>query len=400
MKKLNDLVKTFTAEMKDLKETLISIQRDHRYSIYSIDPNIRKISKLLQEASDNNLDIQQFCSNDLIYDLLYTGPFTRTVIPLNLIEMLISAGSDVNAVDIVDNRCLLNIAIQKGHYNVIRLLVEHGANRFNNESLLALKRLEIKLPVVLLASQPNAPLDLFDILVTSGTINNCSLSKDLPLHQAVFCGHTAIALHLIKLGASVDQQDGWSRLPVGYLVSNSTNYCNIELFTALLPSKAHGMEIFTALATILGEKGRTEKTETDLFLMLHQLLQRLSFHEPLRVGGEGCFNNYMTVNSIWLTDRIEHGSLPAVHFLCSLILVELQFDFASIPNEIADKLPSSDDTEALLYARAFDDVWRRYREQCRVKSLLRLCIHRIRNCLKRLDDDSFQSLPVPPFLLR
>ena len=155
------------------------------------------------------------------------------------------------------------------------------------------------------------------------------------------------------------------------------------------------------IVTIFHEKKRPDSTETHLLEMLHQLLQRLHCDEALNVEiVTRQFYEGMAVNNVeitgWLSNKI--GIRYYVVYLCSLILVELQFCFASVPNEIADKLPSSTPMEEI--ARAFDDLLRKYHTQRHAKSLERLCTQRIRNCMKSFDDESFLSLPVPPCLRR
>ena len=84
-------------------------------------------------------------------------------------------------------------------------------------------------------------------------------------------------------------------------------------------------------------------------------------------------------------------------YLCNLILLKLQIDFTSTSIEIDDKFKHAV-TEELSYAHAIDCVWRSYCQQCHVKSLLRLCILCTRSSMSSLDDASFMSLPVPPYI--
>ena len=57
----------------------------------------------------------------------------------------------------------------------------------------------------MLASQRNAPLELFSTIKTAHNLNSYATQ---PLHVAVHFGHTDIAVHLIELGADVSH---WSR---------------------------------------------------------------------------------------------------------------------------------------------------------------------------------------------
>ena len=127
-----------------------------------------------------------------------------------------------------------------------------------------------------LAAQDKVPLDLFDLLATPENLNNLSPSGrvQLPLHTAASCGHIQAALHLINLGASVDQQDGWSKLPIDHLVENQSYPLTNELLRSLLPQKAHCVPI---LRTMFGVQRyeRPGKDNACLLEMFHQLLQRL-----------------------------------------------------------------------------------------------------------------------------
>ena len=136
-----------------------------------------------------------------------------------------------------------------------------------------------------------------------------------------------------------------------------------------------------------------------LLEILQQLLQRLSI----------CVNYSMVVEEYDYGPRFHihefdcrcsiSCTLPSM-WLCSLMLVELQSDLTLPQSQvaIADSLPSTATEMELTYARAIDDIWRNYHQQCDVKSLLRLCILFARKSMRSLDDDSFLSLPVPPYL--
>ena len=117
--------------------------------------------------------------------------------------MLISARFYVKVSDYRLNVCLA-IAIPNKHYNAVRLLVKHGASESSRDSTFYYM-MDKKSPIVVLASQPNAPLDLFDMLVTHQNLNDYSRYKYLPRHEAASYGNTKTAQHLIKLGARVDQ---------------------------------------------------------------------------------------------------------------------------------------------------------------------------------------------------
>ena len=283
----------------------------------------------------------------------------------------------------------MKLLLKNQHYNAIRSLVEHGAKT----SLSSVGR--VKSPLTELVSQSNARLDLFDLIATR-ELNDRSLYRFLPLHEAVRCGNTNIALHLIKLGASVNQEDGHSRLPVHYILEScALKQFDSELFERVLPSK--NMDILKVIGEILKEKENSSKTAAYTFQMLHRSLQRLHFDEPLNVQMPDLFFSCMLVNGVVIVSPGAFNYFLCID-LCSLLLVELQFQLASMPNKVADELLESNARiEYLVYARAIDSLWKQCRVQ-RVRSLLRQCILQIRSCMSSLDDDSFLCLPVPPYI--
>ena len=369
-----------------LKDVLVRIDRDETQSLDDITEHSERISAVLQAISDNKFQIPQNIKP--ISELLTVGPLTRTEIPIDIFAKLISVGFDVNDLDSRVGTCL-DIAVKNQHYNAAKLLVQHGV-----ESYAVFGR--IKSPVAVLALQSNAPLDLFDLLATQENLNDCGAYFYLPLHIAVQSGNSKLALHLIKLGATVNQEDGSSKLPLEYFVKSCTlNQFDSELFKSLFPSR--NMDILKVIGEILTQKENSDKTATYNFEMLHRSLQRLHFDESLNVEiTYGIGSTCMVVNGVRIVSTIIGQLLPI--YLYSLLLVELQFDFASVPTKIADNGERSTGTQGLIYACAVDTVWKDYHKHGRAKSLLRLCILQIRSCMSSLDDDSFLGLPVPPHL--
>ena len=378
-----------------------SLEKIDRYTTQLLQSK-KRISDILQTVPEKQRFLTRPCP---IHDLLSVKTLTSTEIPLDILEQLMSAGFNVNEVNEF-NRTSLDVAVENCHYDVIRLLIKHGAKSASDYEIMdeiTFGSVEI-FPLISLASQPNVPLDLLDLLATPSNLNYFRMeNRDLPLHQAVKHGHAATALHLIKLGANVDQRDGNRRLPLEYFARHHRNQQNSELLMSLPPSKnCQGVDILTSICVVLINAERPPNRIASLFETFHQLLQRLRFDELLQVVMEcrGRWDNqgYMTVNNTEIGKYIYLERHYAVSYLCSLILTEMQFDFASTPHEIADKLPNSVETEEFTFAQATDTLWKNYRRQCNVRSLLRLCILRTRNSMSSLDDESFLSLPVPPYI--
>ena len=393
-------------EIKDLKETLVRIDKDSTLPMFGIAKNIERILYILKTISDKKLDIHtDSLYRDSIHDFLSVGPLTRTEIPLDVLNQLISVRFEINCIDSMSYTCL-DIAVNKHHYNAIRLLVKHGArsNSDNCKSLIP--------PVTSLAGQHKVPLDLFDLLATPENLNKMSKSghESLPLHSAVSHGHIQTALHLIKLGASVDQQDGVLMIPIEYFVHDNYYQLSNGVFMSFLPQKAHGVSILNIMFGFQGY-GRQDKDNTCLLEMSHHLLQRLRFSEPLRVKFKRSLYTHpcvhstpisflcMVINNVEFCPPLYNSSMePLAMYLCSLILVKLQVDLIATPREIDDQFKQSATEKELSYVHGIDGVWRSYHQQSHVKSLLRLCILCTRSSMSSLDDASFMSLPVPPLI--
>ena len=228
----------FRKEMGDLKDTLYKKEWKKSQSVDSVSGNVQRISDILQSVVDRKLPLSPDVYNIPINDLLRVGELTRTEIPLDLIEMLISAGWVMN------ERCYetcLDVAIEYRHYNVARLMVKHGA-----------KCNQLTRSLTHMTTDPNVPLDMFGLLLASSqNLNYVRRKNGMPLHHGVFLGHTATALHLIKLGTSINQKDWWCMLPVEYFVKHLGTSFNSELFMVLLPSVGHGTSFLRPLCNIL-----------------------------------------------------------------------------------------------------------------------------------------------------
>ena len=260
-------------EIECLKATIVIIDKDNTQSMESLTENTDRISNILQFMLHTGTHFQP------IHHLLSVGPLARTEIPLEVLNQLIYVGFEMNCTDVNGYMCL-DIAVKNHHYNAIRLLVKHGAQ----SNIDNMRRYEPP-PITSLARQQKVPLDLLDLLATPENLNNLSRNghKSLPLHTAAHRGHIQTALHLIKLGASVDQQDGLLKLPIEHLVKKQSNLFDNVLFMSFLPQKkAHGVPI---LRTAFGLQCYEipDKDNARLLEMFHQLLQRVHFNEPLRV---------------------------------------------------------------------------------------------------------------------
>ena len=178
--------------------------------------------------------------------------------------------------------------------------------------------------------------------------------------------------------------------------NESIDQLNYELLKRLLPSKPPGEEILRFICMILTAVKAPTNMNNRVLEAVHQLLQRLHFDVVIDVVIQ--YTLFMAVNDVTITSRLDGPSACTARYICSVILTDLQFDFAAIPSKIVDTVANSATNKQLNYAHAADEVWKNYDQQSRMKSLLRLCILRIRSSMKRLDDDSFLSLPIPRYI--
>ena len=391
-----------------LKWTLINLDRDSTKSHDILADHTKEISDTLQTISDNKLDTRRKVTNpnysyyDLpnpIHALLSVGRLMSVQIPSEVVENLISAGFDMNQKDYVNETCLYK-AIKYHHYNIVRLLIKYEAAccDANGEER----------PIILLASHPNVPLDLFDLLATP-----CNL--EAALCNAAANGCIKPALHLIKLGARVDGLNSYGRLPVDYFAGQFTRYHlqdggNLkqvdddqifnDLFMNLLPSRPQGVNILRVICTFLN---RTyTKSINNVNEMLHQLVERLDLVQPLNLTIKVDSYNYiihLKANGVViLSGAVMHSSCQTV-YLCCLILSELQLDVIA-PPDISPLPQLALSTETMAYAEATDDLLKAFHQQHNVKSLLRHCILRIRTSMRSLDSNSFMNLPLPTYIQR
>ena len=400
-------------EIAVLKATLNKVDKDNTKSVDIINKHTRIVIDALQIFIDKKLDTEKYLSQypNPIHHILSVGRLRRTEIPQDVVKKMIIAGFSVNDyyhswygttdTKIKYGTCLYN-AINFKHFSTARLLIDHNAScryRYNEE-------ISIEEPaIVLLASHTSAPFDLLDLFATGSAPD--ILSKALSV--ALFVFNIQTALHLTKLGASVDRADE-GRLSIDefvgmYVWRISSSKCCAELFVRLLPPRAKGEKISRLIVEVLGKTHRQDSAV--VLYLLQQLIQRLTFLQPISVYIDPeSWNNAIQINDEKTGTVIRNNVqfYQALNLL-TLLLITLQIDIESIPDDIVPSLLDLylDSTEeCMAYAHAVDDLWRTFRQTCKVKSLLRLCILRVRNSMSSLDDNSFQTLRlhVPPYVHR
>ena len=281
------------------------------------------------------------------------GPLKRTEIPLDVLDMLISAGFEVNYSKCAET--CLDLAIGYNHYKAVRWLVEHGAHN---------RPLYIRS----LTSKPNVPLDLFDLLMMSES------PRLQPLHQSLRFHHPDYALHLIKLatGADIDVIDPYvnGKRAIDHYRDTYFDEFHEELFLKLISH--HSFTLVSEILKIV--KDGRHKLEV-MYKMVMYLLQYLNIPDL----------DAFSVGNSWYPDR-------QCFYMESLLVLLLDMDLVEMPD--LSEMKSCMLTETL--EQSIEDIWNAYNHRHgNVKSLITLCIHSVRNSLNNLDNYSFHSLPVP-----
>ena len=352
-------------EIYKLKKTLLTLDTDDRDPTVCLQKHTQKIQDSI--PSDRIVRVSQLATP--IHQLLKVGPLKRIEIPLDILELLTSAGFDVNYSDYGET--CLNTAIKYNHYKAVRWLVEHGADCNGSDCHFALKY-HYASPIVELSRQPNAPLDIFDLLKTRKNLN--SGHHYLPLHEALKYHNTDSALHLIQLGSKIEVNDEHHNKPIDYYVDKYFDEFHEELFLKLIPHDS--MTLVSEIGKILKDPYQRRNFEV-MSQMVRYLLQYLIMTDLDEISLD-CLENHRR----WFQFTFFMDSLLVL--LLDRDLVEVQ-DIATIKSML---------TEMTL--KPLEDIWNAYNHRHgNVKSLVTLSIHSVRNSMNSLDDKSFHSLPIP-----
>ena len=129
--------------------------------------------------------------------------------------------------------------------------------------------------------------------------------------------------------------------------------------------------------------------------MLHKLIQRLILGEPLSITMRRHFAFEMKLNQHVI---IKLTQLKTV-YLCSVLLIMLGCNVSVVYAMVPPSSSYSGNlAKQLLQAHATVDLWNAYKENVTVRKLQTLCIQKTRQSMYSLSDESFQSLPIPPYL--
>ena len=284
----------------------------------------------------------------------------------------------------------LHIAIKHGHTEVALALINYGV------SLHKVDRFG-SLPLHIAVENDHTKLS-FSLITNGASVNQLDGCGDRPLHIAVKHGHIELAILLIRHEASMTQRHGV--LPIAFYineVSNDTKLFNDEILAKIIPGS--NTDILKNICQLLEIKEPTDTEKEHKFellsILLHKLIQHLILGEPLSITIKWDLSFEMELNHRFII----HGKPLKSVYLCSIVLVLLRCN-VSIVNAMIPHASLSSGTQAenLLQAHATVDLLNAYKQKQAVKKLQTLCIWIIRQLMYSRSDESFQSLPVPPYL--
>ena len=201
-------------EIKRMADTLGELDDDNTKSVDIITEHTERIQNAVPSTP---IDIW---NPKPIHQILSVRPLQRIEIPLDVLEVLVSSGFDVNEYISYEHEhasekmTCLHLAIKNYRYNASRWLVQHGADCNKTSYDRAISNSNI-IPISVLAAHQDAPMDLLDLLITQENINgNPHRNTVLPLYVAVQHGHANIAMHLIEQGANVSEESRNQNLPL------------------------------------------------------------------------------------------------------------------------------------------------------------------------------------------
>ena len=406
--------KRLNAEIACLVDTLLALEENKTQPKLSITDHTKRISTLLPIVPMLPKRLNHYCFP--IHQLLSAAPLANTEIPLDILEMLIGE-FNVNELNINGMSCL-NIAIHNEHYNAVRCLLENDSDcRMEARVHTIVNRIS---PIALLAHKSNAPLELFDLLQTPQTLNG-DMYNHLPLHEALKCGHSKAALHLIQLGASVDKgyifrsachgvfpplnvpvcgflnyyYAGWG-LPIEHYAKRYTHQFDERLFEKLVPS--NGIKILQSIGSILKDENTKRASEIG-YKLIQQLVQQRKQVDFLSVDNSFAsicgFLKLYTNKKLFMSESTLKG-----RYLINLLLSHLNWNIVSTRRFIDEQPVSLLSELGIRCVHAIECIWDSYEHKPKVNSLLTLCIQQTRKHMNSLTNNSFMSLPVPKSIRR
>ena len=337
-------------EISKLKETLLKLDTD------DTDPTDYFVAHLQRiQGSIASVPVLQYVAP--IHQLLRVGPLKRIAIPLDILALLTSAGFNVNFQR--HRATCLDLGIAYNHFKAAKWLVEHDANYESISTIYSM-----------LERKPNVPLDLFDLLMTPENLNRKVYCP--PLHQALQDHHTDYALQLMQLGAKIDLNNQRFNIPLDYYFDTYQDHFHEELFLKLIPPDCK--ILVCAVNTIVNDKRYKFEVMSE---MVRYLLQYLTISKRDEIS----FGREYTVLKV----------SPEELYMDSVMALLLDMNTFYKPN-IEEMMPMPNES----CKQALEDIWNAHNHRHRkVKFLVTLCIHSVRNSMSSLDKNSFHSLPVP-----
>ena len=154
-------------EIRKLKTTLLKLDTDDTNATDYLIEHTQRIKEAVP-----TVPVTQVVAP--IHQLLKVRPLKRIEIPLDILELLTTAGFDVNYRE--DGATCLHVAIRCSHHKAVRWLVEHGADcnsKFRYTQVTHEGYSEsYENPLAMLMRYSNVPLDLVSLLNTPENVND------------------------------------------------------------------------------------------------------------------------------------------------------------------------------------------------------------------------------------
>ena len=130
---------------------------------------------------------------------------------VDLVKYLVDNGADINRLECLNFRTPLCIACENNNVDLVKYLVEHGADINKADGL--------GTPLSIACSRGN--LAIVEYLVEHGADINKAAEFETPLSEACSRGNLAIVEYLVEHGANVDQKDNLGQAPLHIACENS-----------------------------------------------------------------------------------------------------------------------------------------------------------------------------------
>jgi ankyrin repeat protein len=189
------------------------------------------------------------------------------------VRRLLSIGADVNAKDNWHDRTPLHVACEKGHVQVVKELVEHGAD-------VDVKDKDGSSPLHWACAKGHLAV-VNELLSRGANIEVEDIDGNTPLHLACANCHVAVVNELLSRGANIEAQDRYGDTPLHDASWNG----HVAIVKALLSSGANIRAANNDRNLPIDRAVRCRKSVVSKYLLQHfyaTIIGRLPLHDLLK----------------------------------------------------------------------------------------------------------------------